>query len=233
MNKFTYYNVDTKVVTNSIESIFPNWGEDEGVAVFSPHDDDAILGAGYVIRAAKEAGARVYVIISCEGNAGYSIPEQKDEIIARRKKETIDAYVEIGVPEENIYRFGMSDFAAFRYLGWDAGELGAGVFERSMKFMRNNRITRVLVPNHNKEHADHTATHMIGAYDAPQAGDPILVDWGTPCEVKTVMEYSVWADFSVENAIENGRDRRLKANTIVKVAPEVEEAIDRGLERYV
>ena len=54
-----YYNVDTKAVSENIDAIFPDFGRDEVLAVMSPHDDDAVIGAGYAMLAAKRAGAEV------------------------------------------------------------------------------------------------------------------------------------------------------------------------------
>ena len=54
--KFTYCNTDTKAVSKDISVLFPSFGKDEVLAVMSPHDDDAILGAGYAMLAAQEAG---------------------------------------------------------------------------------------------------------------------------------------------------------------------------------
>ena len=72
MTKFTYYNTDNQTKTNSIETLFPNWqGEKEALAVFSPHDDDAIIGAGYAMSAAQANGAAVYVYVMCEGKDVY------------------------------------------------------------------------------------------------------------------------------------------------------------------
>ena len=49
-----------------LEVLFPDWRPgDERVCVYSPHDDDAILGAGYAMRAALDAGAEVYIVIVC------------------------------------------------------------------------------------------------------------------------------------------------------------------------
>ncbi len=232
MTKFTYYNTDNQTKTNSIETLFPNWqGEKEALAVFSPHDDDAIIGAGYAMSAAQANGAAVYVYVMCEGNGGYSDPALKDKIADIRKKETLEAYHAMGIPLENIIYFGFSDFGAVLEFGWHP-EKPCGSLKRIITTLRENKITRVMVPNHHREHADHTAVHLMGSYDSPQASDPIVVDWAQPTDIKTVLEYSVWADFSVENAVESSRSLQLKANRILKVSPEVEQAIDQGILLY-
>ena len=50
--KFQYCSIDKNEVSCDINAIFPGFGDREVLAVMSPHDDDAILGAGYAILAA-------------------------------------------------------------------------------------------------------------------------------------------------------------------------------------
>ena len=53
MRRYSYVNTNTKSVSTDLSAIFPGWeGEKERLMVYSPHDDDAILGAGYAMRAA-------------------------------------------------------------------------------------------------------------------------------------------------------------------------------------
>ena len=78
--KFTYCDTNTGAVTQDINLLFPDFGKGEVLAVMSPHDDDAIIGAGYAMLAAQQAGADVYVVIFCRGDAGYSTVEEKETI---------------------------------------------------------------------------------------------------------------------------------------------------------
>src|SRR5687767_2735191 len=95
-----YYDLHSGKRGTDIGMLFPGWKPgDERVAVVSPHDDDAPLGAGYAMLAAQQAGAEVWVMICCNGCAGYSTPEQKDSIVETRRGETIEAFAKMGVPE--------------------------------------------------------------------------------------------------------------------------------------
>ena len=81
-----FYDVKTGKV-GGLETLFPGWkGSDERVCVYSPHDDDAIIGAGYAMRAAMDAGAEVHVLVACDGACGYSTPEEKPGIVERRRR---------------------------------------------------------------------------------------------------------------------------------------------------
>ncbi len=99
-DKFAFVDIDKMKISGDISSMFETWSEsDENICVLSPHDDDAIIGAGYAISVALANGGKVYVFIFCRGNAGYSSIELKDEITGIRERETIAAYGRIGVPE--------------------------------------------------------------------------------------------------------------------------------------
>jgi len=229
--EFKYINTNNDICSDDINTLFPNWeAGKENLCVFSPHDDDALIGAGYAIKAAQKNGAEVYVFIFCSGNAGYSKPEQRESIVDIRKDETVKAYAELGVKEENIIRFDFCDFTALRYIGWKLDEDRDGSFKLIITALRKFKITRVLVPNHYREHIDHTAVYCIGAYDSPQAGDPVVVDWGEPNAVKSVAEYSVWADFSPEDALVEGRP--VRANRIVVTDEQCEGIIQKAIKHY-
>ena len=72
----------------------------------------------------------------------------------------------------------------------------------------------------------------IGCFDAPQAGDPILADWGTPHAVKSVLLYTVWGNFSPEDALAAGADPGLRANRAIKVEADIEGRICTALHAY-
>ena len=230
---FKYYNVDKKTASKDINELFPDFGENEVLAVMSPHDDDAVIGAGYAMMAAKSMGAEVYVVIFCRGDAGYSTVAEKKTIEKVRTKETFECYKRLGIPEDHILRLDFYDFSAFGNIGWKKADGKMGDMSKILKFLRDKKVTRVMVPNHHREHIDHTAAHIMASYDVPQAGDSALVDWGTPHSVKSVLEYSVWADLSATDALINERSCKLRANRILAVESEIEERIADAVSAYV
>ena len=230
---YTYFDTNTKNVTNDINQIFPDFGENEVLAVMSPHDDDAIIGAGYAMLAAKDAGADVYVVIFCRGDAGYSTVEEKATIEAVREKETFDCYERLGIPRDHILRMNFPDFSAISHVGWELATEKPGDMPVILRFLREKKVTRVMIPNHYHEHIDHLATYMMSSFDTPQAGDAALVDHGTPHAVKSTLQYSVWADLDPEDAMVNGRPSTLRANRILLVDKSVEEKIDDAIGAYV
>jgi LmbE family N-acetylglucosaminyl deacetylase len=233
LKPYTFVNLDTREA-GQLEVLFPGWdGANERLCVYSPHDDDALLGAGYAIRAAVEAGAEVTIMIVCSGNAGYSSPEQRDTIVETRRRETRNCYRALGVREENIIFLGFPDFSAIQYVGWQIAPDREGHFRRTITELRTRGITRILVPNHYHEHIDHLAASLMASYDAPQSGDAFAVDWAAPHAVRSVAQYAVWADLAPEDAVLRGRDTRLRANTAVMADESVEETIREGVRKYV
>jgi LmbE family N-acetylglucosaminyl deacetylase len=229
MADYQFINIDARTASADIGSFFPGWtGKDEKVCVFSPHDDDALIGAGYAISAAIANGAEVFVFIFCRGNFGYKTVELKDRIEGIRKAETLAAYEKLGVPAANIVHFNYSDNETIHNMGYSP----ENKFREMMTGLRKNKITRVLVPNHYREHTDHLAVHMIGAFGAAQAGDLILVDWAKPHAVLSVTEYSVWCDFSPEDALVQGRDPSIRANRIIAADGSVEDRIRACISEY-
>jgi len=231
--QFTYCDINTKTFTDDINLLFPGFGKNEVLAVMSPHDDDAIIGAGYAILAAQKAGAEVYVVIFCRGDAGYSSVEEKDTIELIRRKETVECYSRLGIPEDHILRMNYPDFSAISHWGWTLATGDEGDMPRLLRFLREKKVTRVMIPNHYHEHIDHLAAHLMSSFDVPQAGDACLVDYGDPHPVVSTLEYSVWADLDPEDALIYGRSSDLRANRILMVSPAVEERIDYAIEAYI
>lgn len=233
MYQCTYYDLRAGTHSRDISLLFPEWrpGE-ERVAIVAPHDDDAALGAGYLMLAAQEAGSQVWVLICCDGSGGYSDPKEKDTIVAVRRQETLAAHQELGIPAERIVRFDFPDFSLLSRLGWRLPAGGEGADAQCLRALRRIGVTRLLVPNGYREHIDHTAAHLLGAFDAPQVGDPVLADWGRAAPVRSTLVYSVWGDFSPEDALVAGAGSLLRANRALVAPPEMEERIAASLRAF-
>lgn len=223
---FRYYDLQRRYSSADIALLFPGWqANDERVAVFCPHDDDGLLGAGYAILAAQANGAVVHICIFCDGRAGYSRPEERETIVERRREEARAAYEMLGVPPERVIRFDYPDFSLIHWLGWLLPDGRTGAMQQVLPTLRRLRITRLLLPNGYREHIDHEATHRAGAYDGPQVGDPVLVDWGRAEPVRSSAIYAVWGDFSPEDALVGGRSAELRGNRVISAPAAVEERV--------
>jgi LmbE family N-acetylglucosaminyl deacetylase len=188
--------VDFRLLHKSkrIDLLFPGWTEGETVAFLSPHDDDVLLGAGYLLKATLENAGLPLILIFCSGDAGYSFPEEKDTIVQRRRQEAIQAYGLLDVKEENIISFDIPDFSLMPHVNRMLSQ-EKGLFEEQVRLFREKRVSRVIFSSGHFEHWDHTAVFDMGIYTSPQAGDPVLADTGEPCATKSHYIYSVWGDF--------------------------------------
>ncbi|MFX0132500.1 MAG: PIG-L family deacetylase [Candidatus Hodarchaeota archaeon] len=230
---FIFYDLSKRTKSKDISLFFPDWqGEHENVMILSPHDDDALLGAGYIIRAVQSFGGNVFITIFNDGSTGYSELGLKDKIVEIRKEETINAFEKIQIPPKNIYRFEIPDFSGINYLGWKHINGKEGVFRKIVSNLRKLKITRLIISNGYKEHLDHTAVFLSGTFDGVQAGDSISIDWGVPIKIKSFLIYSVWGDFSPEDALIKGRKTIIRGNLAISVFEEVERDIQLSVKEF-
>ncbi|MGC8779091.1 MAG: PIG-L deacetylase family protein, partial [Candidatus Caldatribacteriaceae bacterium] len=162
---FIFCDLRRREAGSRIELLFPDWKEnDERVAIFSPHDDDGILGPGYLLQAIPLFGGEVHVVIFCNGSGGYSVIEHKHIITALRARETLRAYGVLGIDAAHVHRLDYDDYSLWPFIGWKL-EYGEGTLKKILPLLRRLRITRVLLPNGYREHLDHLAAFMVGAFD--------------------------------------------------------------------
>lgn len=185
--------------------LFPGWQPGESVAFLSPHDDDVALGAGYLVQAVSENGGTAVILVFCRGDAGYASPAEKDSIVERRRREALLAYGALGVRREDIVFFDLPDLSLMTYVNRRIPG-GEGITDEMVGILRARKATRAIFSSPHLENWDHTAVFNLGAYAAPQAGDPILADLGDPHPLRTFLSYSVWGDF------EPGRQGLLRAD---------------------
>jgi hypothetical protein len=230
---FAYYDLQLMKSSHDIAVLFPGWHpDDERLVILSPHDDDGLLGAGYVTLAAQANGGEVYLLILCDGSAGYSTPEEKETVVATRQAETLAAYRALNLDETHVLRCDYPDFSLEKYLGRCLPDGSPGTMQRILPELRRLRVTRLLMPNGYREHVDHEATERIGRYDGPQVGDPILADLGMAPPVRSVLQYAVWGDFSPEDALVHGRSPTLRANRALLAPAEAEAQMEEGLRAF-
>jgi len=209
-----------------IRVLFPGWKKGERVAFFSPHDDDALLGAGHLIQATVRSGGVPSVFVFCRGDAGYSTPEEKKGIVQRRKIEAVSAYGRIGVKRPDIRFLDIPDFSLMSQLDrrppW-----GKGVFDKIISTLRQGRISRIVFSSGYLEHWDHTAVFYAGVYTSPQAQDPILAELGEPFPAKTYLAYSVWGDFEPAPA-----GQEVRANLGILATEEDEKRVIHAIKEF-
>lgn len=217
-----FYDLETKTKSLDINLIFPDWKEkDERIVIFSPHDDDVILGASYALLAALHNNGKVYVIIINDGSAGYSEVELKEKIVEIRETESIEALKILDIRENHIIRYYLPDCTAIHYLGWklpwidESRRKREGLLSMVLSTLREIKATRIIFPNGYREHIDHTAASLSVSFYGPQAGDSVIVDYGQPIKIKTFLQYSVWGKLSPGDALIKNRDINIRANRAI------------------
>ncbi len=232
---FTYYELIGGRKGDTPDPVFRNWaGADERVVILSPHDDDALLGAGYMMMACLQEKAEVTVLICCDGQAGYSDPKEKEQIVAVRRIETEAAYGSLGLPTNRIVRLDIPDLSLWAHRGLVLPGKQEGLTSLFLRTLRKLRPTRLLVPNGYRENVDHTAAWYLATEEGAMVGDAVLVDEDNSADeikpVRTFIQYSVWGDFAPEDALVMGKDaRRLRANLAIVADREVEEKVEEAI----
>ncbi len=222
-----FIDFSTRRRSEKIELLFPAWKNGEKVAFLSPHDDDVVLGAGYLVKAVLDNGGIPLIFIFCMGDAGYSETEDKNTIVKTRKKETIKAYKILGIREENLFYSEIPDFSLPPYVNRILPR-GKGLFEEQIRLFRKEQVSRVVFASGFYEHWDHTAVFDMGIYTSPQAGDPILADLGPPYAPKSYFVYSVWGDFEPEETIRE----TIRANKGILAGKELENTVRESIQAF-
>jgi LmbE family N-acetylglucosaminyl deacetylase len=222
-----FVNFRTTRKGGSIGILFPGWKRGEAVAFLSPHDDDAVLGAGHLVRAVIKSGGHPHILIFCQGDAGYSTPAEKRAIVRTRRGEALAAYGVLGVDAKAIHFFNIPDLSLMGHVDRKP-PAGAGVLDRFIRLLRARRISRAVFSSPHLENWDHTAVFNLGVYGAPQAGDPILADLGDPSPVRTCLVYSVWGEFGPVD----GEAGLLRADTGILAGETEEQLVRKALRAF-
>ena len=133
-----------------------------------------------------------------------------DKIVNIRKMEIVNAYSRVGVKKENIIRLDYPDFCLIDYLSLKLPTARYASTHDVVQKFRKVKPTRLIVPNEYGEHMDHEATSWIGSFTGPQVGDSVLADLGEPFRIRSYLMYSVWGNFSSEDALIKGRAVNLR-----------------------
>ena len=192
-------------VGTKLASVSRHWqGARECFLVISPHDDDAVLGAGLLIQLARREKVPVHILIVTDGCMGYCTKREAKTIADIRREESVDCYGMLKVPRKNIIWAGYPDCALNAYRGRIqaaandplaiAGFIG---LQNSFTFvLRAIRPTQCFLPTCNDLHPDHRIVYdefMISLFHAsskiwPELGRPLVRE-------PHVSTYAVYCDF--------------------------------------
>ncbi len=170
----------------------------------SPHDDDLCIGAGLFMQAALREGVAVHALIVTDGCLGYCRPEDRDQIVEIRRRETDQSFAVLRVPDSQVHYIGYPDGGLVPFMGRRKAQPGeaaiggyVGLQNALTYWLRKIRPQRVYVPTHTDLHPDHRITHselMISIFHAAGAIWPEL---GQPLDAPPrVGELAVYCDFA-------------------------------------
>lgn len=162
----------------------------EHLVIISPHDDDAVLSAGGLIRARSDLELKTTVLIMTDGSLGYSKPEEKDTIVKTRRKETAKCYDSLGA---DVVFLDFPDMSLQAYRCWETSDGKEGAYLKVIRVLREVGADCLLLPNPKDSHPDHKASYDIGQVAAFQAPSPVAADLGKPIDLKAVFCYGVQA----------------------------------------
>lgn len=238
-------------VGDSLAGVSRHWkGDQERFLFVSPHDDDALLGAGLLMQAAQRENVSVHLVIVTDGAMGYCVPEDRLAVSGIRRAETFAAYQSLGLPADNIIWMGFPDCQLSNYLGRQPATsndpsaiAGFTGLQNSLTYhLRRIRPTQCFIPTRADLHPDHRLTHdelMISIFHAageiwPELGRP--VPW-----IPHINEFAVYCDFPEPPSLrirapQSWLDRKLKAIARFasqrQIAATVQAVADAGPEEY-
>jgi LmbE family N-acetylglucosaminyl deacetylase len=180
-------------------------GKQERHLMISPHDDDAVLGAGLLIQLAKREKVPVHILIVTDGSMGYCSLDEKSTIAEIRRDESFECYQSLGVAKRNIVWLGFPDCQLSNQRGRRpaAGDDPVGIsgftgMQNAFTYhLRKIRPTQCFLPTWNDLHPDHRIIYEEFLISMFHAAGNIWPELGKPLEkVPYVNTYAVYCDFA-------------------------------------
>ena len=217
----------------------------------SPHDDDAVLGAGLLIQLAKRENVPVHILIVTDGSMGYCSAEEKDKIAEIRRAESYECYEALGVPKENIAWLGFPDCRINEFRGRTPAEHDApsticgftGLQNAFTHQLRKISPTQCFLPTSNDLHPDHRIVYDEFLISLFHAAGNIWPELGPPlASVPYVNTFAVYCDFAAPPTLRmhtpiSYLENKLKAIGAFRSQKQISSLIDNvrhcGPEEYI
>ena len=188
-----------------LSTVSRHWqGKKERFLMISPHDDDAVLGAGLLIQLAKRENVPVHILIVTDGRMGYCSEDEKDSIAEIRRQESYKCYQSLGIPKKNIVWLGFPDCQLNAYRGRGPAKAkeplaisGYSGLQNSFTYhLRKIKPTQCFLPTWNDLHPDHRIIYEELLISLFHSAGNIWPELGKPLSnVPYVHTYAVYCDF--------------------------------------
>ncbi len=197
---------DERRTGSKLAEVSRHWqGKKERFMIISPHDDDAVLGAGLLIQLAKRENVPVYILIVTDGSMGYCSAEEKNNIAEIRRNESLECYQSLGIPKQNIIWLGFADCQLNEYRGRRTAEpkslaeiRGYTGLQNSFTYhLRKIKPTQCFLPTSNDLHPDHRIIYDEFLISLFHAAGNIWPELGKPLSnAPYVNTFAVYCDFN-------------------------------------
>jgi LmbE family N-acetylglucosaminyl deacetylase len=239
-------------VGSYLSDVSQTWqGKKQCFLMISPHDDDAVLGAGLLIQLAKRENISVYILIVTDGRMGYCSEDEKDSISEIRRNESYECYQSLGVPKKNIIWLGFPDCRLNNYRGRAPAEPKeplaikgyTGLQNAFTYHLRKIRPTQCFLPTWNDLHPDHRIIYEELLISLFHAAGNIWPELGQPLSnVPYVHTYAVYCDFLAPPTLrmrtpKSYLEKKLKAISAFRSQKQISSLIENvrhcGPEEYI
>jgi len=247
-------------VGSKLADVSRHWqGKKERFLVISPHDDDAVLGAGLLIQLAKRENVPIHIMIVTDGSMGYCNIKERDTIAEIRRGETFECYQSLGVSKANIIWLGFPDCQISNFRGRRSTEPDNRTFDQAQDglaiggyvglqnsftyYLRKIRPTQCFLPTHNDLHPDHRIVYEEFLISLFHSAGNIWPELGRPLgKVPYVHTYAVYCDFAVAPTLRmrtpmSYLDKKLKAIAAFRSQKQISSLIENvrhcGPEEYI
>jgi LmbE family N-acetylglucosaminyl deacetylase len=219
--------------------------------MISPHDDDAVLGAGLLIQLARREKVPVHILIVTDGSMGYCSLDERDGIAEIRRNESFECYQSLGVARRNIVWLGFPDCQLANHrgrrpaAGSDPVAISGftGMQNAFTHHLRKIKPTQCFLPTWNDLHPDHRIIYEEFLISMFHAAGNIWPELGEPLEkVPYVNTYAVYCDFAEPPTLRmrtpiSYLEKKLKAIGAFRSQKQISSLIDNvrhcGPEEYI
>jgi LmbE family N-acetylglucosaminyl deacetylase len=205
---------EESIFSDDISGLLTGWkAGNEGVLVVVPHDDDAVIGMGMLLRHLVEADTPLKLVIVTDGRLGYTSLTEQHSITSIRQRETLESCRILGIEPTGIQWLGFPDGDLERYRGKRPAIAGdpsspdgfTGLEDAFVRVLRHGihragrsfPITRVFFPASSDYHNDHIVTCEQLLISIFHAHGSIWPECGAPISVRPFCyQFAIYCDFA-------------------------------------